>query len=207
MAAVAILALATAVGIKIREDMRRNEAIRLIHAAMEFYASSDNRGENLGVLGVWETLAHAGYFGGASQPQRSRQVEVLRHLLAGPDIAEQPDSLDAILLRSALAMALVSREGNYLEGEPLAVACREQWAGLFGEEDPMARRMAVVAAAATATRLLAERDQGVAMQPGALADAREALDAAAKRLPPQDADGPVHTLYETLSRKLPRFDR
>jgi hypothetical protein len=207
VATVAVFAAGAAAGVKVREDLRRYEATSLLEAFLSHYAASDVGGENLPQLSMWENFSQGTYFEGHPLSLHDHQVDILRRLLALPEITEETDSSDALLLRSALALALASREGDYLEAEPLARECRARWSRRFGEEDPMVHRMAVVEAAAAVNRYLAEHDHGATLDAGVFHATRATLKEAHARLPARDARGPLPKLVETQLDKLEKLDR
>ena len=55
--------------------------------------------------------------------------------------------------------------------------------------------------------LVADHRQGGAIAAGAVEAARGSLEAAATRLPPRDAKGPMQRLYEGQMKKLDELDR
>lgn len=205
VAAIAMLGVVVATGIKVREDIRRNEASRLLLGALDYLARTDVGGENLPVLSMWENLSSTEYFKDTPLSRDKDQIEILRKLLALPDVAEQPHGFDALIIQSALALALVSREGDYLEAEPLARDCRRRWAERFGEDDAMVRRMEVVEAAAATERYLAAQSRGVAPDQQALDTTVACLREAAAELPARDAKGPLPKLVNAQLAKLDRM--
>ncbi len=201
-AALALLGLATAAAIKLREDLRRNEAIGLIEVMSQNYVVTDKGGENLPILSMWENVADSRYFTGFPISRDSHQIQIFRKLLALPQIADNPDSFDALIVRTGLALALVSREGDYIEAEPLAAACRDRWAELFGADDEMVQRMELIQAAAATNRFLAEARRGEAPDPAEVRLAAGRLQAAEARLPDRDEEGPLPKLIRAQLEKL-----
>jgi hypothetical protein len=151
---------------------------------------------------MWENIADYEYFEGVSITRDSGQIGILRRLLTHPDIADRPHSFDALLVRSGLALALVSREEDFLEAEPLARACRDRWAELFGEDDPMVRRMELIESAAAVNRFLAQRQWGELAEPQEISVARARLTAAAAQIPDRDNEGPLPKLVRAQLDKL-----
>lgn len=181
-AAIALVGASTAAAIKIREDLRRATAVRIVEDMIMSYATGEIGIENLPSLTLWQSIAHMEYFDGLTMARGPDQVETYSKLLGQPDIASRPDGFDALMLRSALAVALAA-EGEFERSGPIARDCRKRWAAAFGADDSIVFRMRVVEAVAAAERLHIGRAGGAAPPPDELEQVLAVLTAAEVDLP------------------------